>query len=372
MRIPTRIRDIAARFRTRVTFEDSIALCACVLAMKIQLDYRVPGHFLFQLLPVVGLALTVLNFVFLINHLVMRLPEDDPFRLALGRVKWWSNLLVRVFVYYSLLLFVNAILDTAKPTYRNTEIVSINKGDVFGLSMPYSWVTLRDRDNPDKTEPVFLKASERAKLWGAQPVVVTIQPGYLGIPWIAAVELDWVQYAGEILKLAPTAAQAWKNLIVFQLQHKRWPEATAAAYEYLGLYPNDYTLALTVGDYFDLAARYDGAIPFFEYAAVRHPTYEVYQALGTVLSWGGKNPRAAEILEASVKLNPHHWEAYYHLGYVYGGMGRFTEGIAAFEKALERRPDFPEVKLELARQRQALAAQQAAQQRRMQKAKPSP
>jgi len=46
------------------------------------------------------------------------------------------------------------------------------------------------------------------------------------------------------------------------------------------------------------------------------------------------------------------------------------------EKALERKPNSPEMETELARQRQALAAvqaaKQAAQQRRMQKAKPSP
>lgn len=364
MRIPTRGRDRAARFWSRVTFQDTFALCACILAMKIQLDYRIPGHFLLLILAWVGSALTVLNFIFLINHLLTRLPEDDPFRLALGRVKWWSNLLVRVFVYYSLLLFVNAILDTAKPAYRNTEIVSINKGDVFGLSMPYSWVTLRDRDNPDKTVPVLLKASERAQLWGAQPVVLTIKPGYLGISWIAAVELDWVQYAGEILRLAPTAADAWRKLIFFQLERERWPEATVATYEYLKLYPRDYEMALNVGGYFDLASRYLDAAQFYDYVVERHPTYRAYQLLGTALSWGGKNPRAAEVLEASVLLNPDYWEAYYHLGYVYGGMGKLAEGIAAFEKALARRPDFPEVKIELDRQRQAFAAQQAAQQRR--------
>ena len=376
MKISPRTRDIAARIWSRVSFEDSIALFACVLAMKIQLDYRVPGHFLFRLLPLVGLALTVLSFIFLINHLVTRLAEDDPFRLALGRIKWWSSLLVRVFVYYSLLLYANAKLDTAKPVYQNTEIVSLNKGDVLGLSMPYSWVTLRDRDNPDKTEQVLLQATERAKLSGAQPVVLTIQPGYFGIPWIAAIESDWVHYAGEILKLAPTAAYAWKNLILFQLDHKHWPEATAAADEYLKLYPKDYDMALGIGSQFDMAARYNEAIPFYEYVVDRRPTYYAYQLLGTALSWGGHNPRAAEVLETSVKLNPDYWEAYYHLGYVYGGMGRLAEGIAAFEKALELRPNFPEVKIELDRLRKALAAVQAAQQatqkRRMQKAKPSP
>jgi tetratricopeptide (TPR) repeat protein len=376
MKIPDRIRDIAARFRSRVTFEDSIALCACVIAMKIQLDYRGAGHFLFLLLPLVGLALTVLNFIFLINHLLTRLPENDPFRLALGRIKWWSNLLVRVFVYYSLLLYANAKLDNAKPVYLNTEIVSLNKGAVLGLPMPYSWVTLRDLANQDKTEQVLLKASERERLWGAQPVVLTIQPGYLGIPWIAAIELDWVHYAGEILKLAPTAAYAWKNLVYFQLERKRWPEATAAAYEYLKLYPKDYDMALSVGSQFDLAVRYLDAAQFYEYVVARHPTYRAYQLLGTALSWGGRNPRAAEVLEASVKLNPDYWEAYYHLGYVYGGMGRLAEGIAAFEKALARKPNSPEMETELARQRQALAAvqaaKQAAQKRRGQISKPSP
>jgi tetratricopeptide (TPR) repeat protein len=372
MKIPTRIRDIAARFRSRVTFEDSIALCASVIAMKIQLDYRVAGHFLFLLLPPVGLALTVLNFVFLINHLLTHLPEDDPFRLALGRIKWWSNLLVRVFVYYSLLLYVNAKLDTAKPTYQNTEIVSLNKGAVLGLPMPYSWVTLRDLANPDKTEQVLLKASERERLWGAQPVLLTIQPGYLGIPWIAAIELDWVHYAGEILKFAPTAAAAWKQLIIFNFQHDRWKDAIKDTNTYLKHYPNDLDFFHYVTGALLDAGQYKESIPLLEYVLAKRPTYDVHQTLGWALSYAGNNPRAAEVLEVSVKLNPDNWEAYYHLGYVYGGMGRLAEGIAAFEKALARNPNSPEMEIELARLRQALAAQQAAQKRRGQSTKPSP
>jgi tetratricopeptide (TPR) repeat protein len=372
MKIPTRIRDIATRFRSRVTFEDSIALCACVIAMKIQLDYRVAGHFLFLLLPSVGLALTVLNFVFLINHLLTRLPEDDPFRLALGRIKWWSNLLVRVFVYYSLLLYVNAKLDTAKPTYQNTEIVSLNKGAVLGLPMPYSWVTLRVLANPDRTEQVLLKANERERLWGAQPVVLTIQPGYLGIPWIAAIELDWVHYAGEILKFAPTAAAAWKQLIIFNFQHDRWKDAIKDTNNYLKHYPNDLDFIRYVAGALLDAGQYKESIPLLEYVLAKRPTYDVHQTLGWALSYAGNNPRAAEVLEVSVKLKPDYWEAYYHLGYVYGGMGRLAEGIAAFEKALARKPNSPEMEIELARLRQAFAAQQAAQKRRMQSTKPSP
>jgi hypothetical protein len=63
---------------------------------------------LFLLIPVVGIALLILSLYFLINHLLAWVRPDDPFRLTLDRIEWWSSLLVRVFVYYSLLLFVNA------------------------------------------------------------------------------------------------------------------------------------------------------------------------------------------------------------------------------------------------------------------------
>jgi tetratricopeptide (TPR) repeat protein len=206
--------------------------------------------------------------------------------------------------------------------------------------------------------------------------MVTSRQGFLGIPWVAAIERDWDHYAKEILKYAPTASTVWKELIAFDLTHDLWKEGKEASWEYLKLYPNDYKTAIQIGGSFDIVFRYAEAVPFYEYAAARHPTYEVSQVLGTALSWSGNNTRAAQVLEASVQLNPDYWEAYYHLGYVYGGMGRLAEGIAAFEKALERKPNSPEMETELARQRQALAAvqaaKQAAQKRQGQVSNPSP
>jgi tetratricopeptide (TPR) repeat protein len=342
----------------------------CGWAMVVQTQYRVPGGFLFVLLPVIGLTLTVLSFILFVKHLLIRIPTNDPFRRTFDRVEWWSNLLVRVFVYYSLLLYINAKLDTSKPTYQAYDIVSIV--DNFDREMPisYSWATLRHRDAPHKTERLLLGWQEQRKLWGAEPVMVTIREGFLGIPWVATIERDWDNLAKEILKHAPTASMAWKQLIAFDLAHDKWKEGSSAAWEYLKLYPNDHEEALSVGATFDVAFRYAEAVPFYEYAAARHPDYQTSQMLGAALSWSGNNRRAAEILEASVQLNPAYWEAYYHLGYVYGGMGKFAEGIAAFSKALERKPNFPEVEVELARLQQQLHAEQAAKQRRKSKGSP--
>ena len=91
---------------------------------------------------------------------------------------------------------------------------------------------------------------------------------------------------------------------------------------------------------------------------------------GATLSYAGKKLRAAEVLERSIPLNPDYWEAYYHLGYVYADLGRQEDAVAMFKKVLERNPNFPEVETEIAKLKEAIVAQQAAQQRRKSKGSP--
>src|SRR6266851_2529868 len=99
MKIPPWFRCSFSNFWSLATFKYTVAVIACAWGMWVQSQYRVPGSFLFVLLPAIGLALTALSLILFVNHLLIRIPADDPFRLTFDRIEWWSSLLVRVFVY---------------------------------------------------------------------------------------------------------------------------------------------------------------------------------------------------------------------------------------------------------------------------------
>ena len=127
----------------------------------------------------------------------------------------------------------------------------------------------------------------------------------------------------------------------FYLEHQRWREASTAAQAYLEVYPHDYDFALYAGAELTTNRRYAEGIPLLDLVFERKPSYEAYQALGWALSYSRNNVRAAQVLEASLALDPDDFQAYYHLGYVYRGLGRYADAIAMFEKVLERQPNNP-------------------------------
>lgn len=320
----------------------SIAMIACALGVWMQYQYRVPGSHFFVFVPVIGAALSVLSSVYLISLFLDYWPRWDDARRLLKRIEWSVNWLVRVFVYSSLALFLNGALDSSKPVYRFGEITASHV-----LSTVYPWVTVRYHDAPASPVNIVLGAGER--LWGSDPVCVTLKEGAFGFQVVTKIEKDWDSYGREILRLAPTAAEISKTLIFFDLEHGKTTEGVSAAQEHLKLHPQDYETAYHVGSALFADGKMRESIQFFDHAAARHPTYDMYQSLGTALNWSGQRKRAAEVLEKSIELRPEDWEAYYHLGYVFLDMGKLQDATAWFEKALERRPDFPEVEEIIAR-----------------------
>jgi len=145
------------------------------------------------------------------------------------------------------------------------------------------------------------------------------------------------------------------------MDHERWKEAADATHHYLKIYPNADDFAVNVAGAMNVAGYYTEAVSLLDQVMTRRPTYEVHQLLGWALSYQGNKKRAAEILEASIPLNPDDWEAYYHLGYVYTDMGKPEEAIFMFEKVLERQPNFPEVNEQIVLNRQAIANRRAFQ-----------
>jgi tetratricopeptide (TPR) repeat protein len=358
MKIPPRVRGWLARLWSANTLKFGVSAIACLLAMSIQVQYRVPGRFVFLLLPWVGLAVGALSFIVLFHHLLARLREGATVSKALGRMQWWAGILVRVFVYYSLFLYANGKLDRSMPVDRPAEVREVSGGEMdLGWLIPYAWAELRLRDDPAQPIRILLEGREMRGLWGGDAVVVQERAGYFGLPWVSRIERDREHYAREALKLMPTAAAAWKDLVTFYFERQRWPEAHTAAREYLKRYPRDYDFVFYTGGELAANGRYAEGIPLLELVVERKPTYEAHQTLGWALSYAGNNPRAAQVLEASIPMNPDDFEAYYHLGYVYSGLGRYADAIAMFEKVLERRPSMPEAEAEIAKLRKLLANQ---------------
>lgn len=348
----------------QLTVQYGTAAAACGLAVWIQHEYRLEGSWMFVALPFVGSVLVILNVLMIVNYFAGSLPRWDPVRILLKRLEFSAGIFVRLFVYGSLLWYANGILDSRPPTYRAAVIDSEAWQKTAGLSAPYSWVTLRYRDQPDHPRKVLITWGEQRRLWGAQPVSVTIKNGLFGIQAVTAIEQDWGWYGGEILKLAPTATTIMQMKLHFDLTHDRWEDGIEAGIRYLEVNPSDWQTAGLAGYLLFRATRYHDSLPFLEHAMKQHPIYDNMQMYATALNWAGQSPRAAEILKASIPLDPNNWEAYYHLGYVYGDMSYYEEAIMYFEESLKRRPGSLEVKMMIAKHRQDIVSRDSLKQQR--------
>jgi tetratricopeptide (TPR) repeat protein len=257
-------------------------------------------------------------------------------------------LFVGGFVLYGLVLFFNGTLDSSPPMEAASEIVDIGGGEVelWGF-LPYSWGSLRSWRREGGTERIFLTRTERSRAWPGQAILVKVRKGYLGIPWVSALERDQEKYARRVLEIAPTAAGPRKNLIRFYLERRRWKEAAAAGQEYLQLYPNDYDFISGVAAALGVARQDAEALSLLEPFVARQPNYELLNMVGWMLHRAGQSARGIALLESSIPLDPDSWWAYYHLGYAYRDVGRLEDAVAMFQKVLERRPNYPEIEQQL-------------------------
>jgi len=346
------IRHKLMRFWAQLTFQYGVAAGACGLAIWMHYQYRLEGSWIFLALPCIGIVLLALNVLMIVNQFASSIPQWDPVRVLLKNMELSASVLVRGFVYGSLLWYANGILDSQPPLYRGAVIDSDAWKKTAGLPMPYSWVTLRYRDDPDHPTKVLITWEEKRKLWGAQPVSITLKKGLFGVQTVTAIEQDWGWYGSEILKLAPTATMIMQTKLYFDLSHDRWADGIEAGRKYLELNPTDWETAILAGGLLFNASRYQDSIPFYEYGVSQRPIYSNMQSFGTALNWTGQSPRAAEVFKASIPLDPDNWEAYYHLGYVYGDMGQYEEAIQYFEESLKRRPGSLEINMMIAKHRQ--------------------
>jgi tetratricopeptide (TPR) repeat protein len=354
MSVPA-VRPLLKTFWSFLTLKYTLISCLCLFSLNMQMQYRVSTPFLF-FLPWVSVALGILSFVLLGNHLLAAFSIEHPFGEIFTRIEFYISIPLRVFVCYGLLLYANATLDQFPPIERPFEIMEIAGLEInLGVPFSYSWASLRSAQHSEKTNRILLNADEKKMLWAGEQIVVRIHRGFFRIPWISKLDRDEEKYSKELLQMNPTASLMWRRLINFYIEHARWDEAAETSRTYLKVDPAAYKLALHIGNTLNAVGRYDQGMPFIEYAVAAKPTYESYISFGAGLSRRGDNPRAAEALKKAVQLDPEGWEAYFQLGHVYKEMGRYTEAVETFERVLKQHPRFPFVQSELADLRKMIA-----------------
>ncbi len=163
MKYAIRIANFLLRLKLLKRFKDTLSLeyshtrhtfilGLCFFAIWAQSTYRVPGNFFITILPLLGMLTVGLSFIFWAKHLIARLTRQDTVIQAFGRIEWWSNLFVLVFILYSVVIFINGSLDISKPVEQHSKILSISGGEYTMKFSPYYyyWGKLQSWEDPEK------------------------------------------------------------------------------------------------------------------------------------------------------------------------------------------------------------------------------
>jgi hypothetical protein len=306
----------------RGVLKHSISVAACLLALYTQTLFRVPSRFVFLLIPYVSAALVFLSVVFLVNHLLRGVREDDPARRVFRIAEQVSDVCVRVYVLYSVLLFANATLDRTTSEPREADVVEL-AGDSLDLGhVPFKWIALRPVADPDRVERV-LRSPLDPPLWAGEPVLLDVRAGFFHLPWIARIAPDDVRQGRAILERNPTSAQGWKTLIKGYALRDKVAEGTDATVEYARLYPADYDFPENIAKGLGMAGHCPEMYRILEPFIARRTDYEFYWLVGHALACMKRAPEAVVLLEKAKALEPDNWWADYEIGYMHFDAQKF-------------------------------------------------
>jgi tetratricopeptide (TPR) repeat protein len=346
---------VLARGWVAVVLKHALVSGLACWALWVQLVYRIPSELVFAFLPWVGAATIALSLAMLVNHVLDAVARTGPLRQALRRLEWWVGLVVRAFIYGSLVLFANAKLDRGDRTDRPAEVRAIGAvRPVPGGLVPYGWITLQLRDDGARPIRLVLRPDERDRFWVGEAVALEQGRGRLGIPWVAGIVPDRERRNRSILQVAPHASRAWQDLVAYYRERGRFDDAVAAALRYLAIYPSDRAFALQLADDLDVAGRPAEGVRLLEPLVKHAPGADLAKAYGLALARSGRQAEGARWLQEAAAVDVSDFWAYYHLGHVLRDLGRVPEGIAAYERALVLKPGFPEIEMELSLLRKAL------------------
>src|SRR5438477_4247723 len=191
-----------------------------------QAIYRAPSPYLTVVLAAVTVATTALTLVFWLYAAFAGVGATGEQRRPLQLLSQAFGAVIIGFTFYSLFLFVNGKFDLSEPTAYPTQIVDIGMEEPkLGVTVPFAWATVRSWRHPGATERIILRWDERQRLWGGQPVVVSVRHGFYGRPWVSTIEQDLEKQSRAVLAIVPGAAQIRKDLAWFYARTSRFSDA---------------------------------------------------------------------------------------------------------------------------------------------------
>lgn len=325
--------------RYRLTYAAVLGLV--VWSTRVCTAYRVLGYPLVAVLPVVGTLAGYLWAILLANELLWLFPADPRLAQVIHRVKWGSLLVIGAYGGLAVGHWVNG--ESRDPVVslpaRITSIRDVNLGAVAYRAMALESVEGR--------QAILGNASDQWDLYAGQDVRLTVRRGRLGLRRVLQVHGDMEKYYLRMLQVAPGARVALERLVGIYADRGDFARAMEWDDTLRTRYPDEYETTLHLGERLTDAKRFQDAIRVLRKAAAVSQEYDVLYALGYALAWGGSRDEAAQYLEKATEVDPTDWRAFYSLGYVYSGLGKYPEAKAAWGKVLQFLPHFPEVEQNL-------------------------
>jgi tetratricopeptide (TPR) repeat protein len=321
-------------------------------AIWAQIAYRTPNRYVSVLLAGVAVAMTGLSLAFWLHAMFRGIgaPQKKLTLTAVGHRL--CALVILGLACYGLFLFSNGRFDLADPAHYATEIVSIGLDETeVGIRVPFVWADVRSWRRPGELERILVRPDERERLWSGQAVVVSVRPGFHGVPWVSRIEGDVEKRSREVLALAPDAGQVRKDLAEFYAQLGRFTEAAMTTREYARRFPDDRAFPVRIATLLTSRERFADVVTVLDDVAPRREDADVYMLLGHALAMQGRRPEGLVLLERARGMQPRNWWPHYALGWAYGGAGDYARAVASFQKAIELRPGLNDAERELQRLR---------------------
>jgi tetratricopeptide (TPR) repeat protein len=325
-----------------------LSVCA-LLAVALQIMFRVPGSTAVSVIPLLSLALSGMHALLIVKAVLWGGWRGERVPAVLLSVERASAAVVLVSFSYGVFLLANARLYSSPSYYDAAEVTGISGGeDDFRGVLPYGWADLRFRAS-GRVERILLRPYERRALWGGQAVEIQLRRGYFNVPWITHIGPDRERENQAVLREAPAAASALYALAHLYLARQRWEEGAAMAIQYVSQYPDNRSVARHFGELLEASDRFAAVVAVLE--PVRRPDYDVLVLLGRALAQVNRVAEAITLLERASRVQPGEPDAYRDLGMIHSAAGDTARAIRMFEKVLELQPRSPDVRAKLRRLR---------------------
>jgi hypothetical protein len=317
-----------------------------------QLVYRTPSRYVTVVLAGIAAASTGLTLAFWLHAMLRGAGATNGQLTVVAMGQKLCALIALGFCFYGLFLFTNGKFDLAEPTHHSTEILSIGMDETdLGVRVPFVWADIQSWRRPGEVERILLRPDERKRLWGGQAVVVSIRPGFYGVPWVSRIEADVEKRSRAVLAMLPDAGRIRKDLAEFYVRLGRFTDAAITTHGYARQFPDDRRFPVRIAGLLTTRDRYADVVTVLADVARRHEDAEVYMLLGYSLGMQGRRAEGIALLERARAMQPRNWWPHYALGQVHGVGGEYALAVASFQKAVELRPGLYEVAREVERLR---------------------